>query len=181
MAERIKFINPECQVIEIEDFITRENIPELISSEFDYVIDAIDSVKEKAALIAHCSYHKIPVITVGGAGGQTDPTKITIADLAKTNHDPLAAKVRSFLRRHYRFSKSGRRFAVDCVYSTEQLVYPQPDGSVCAQKSITDGNTRLDCAGGFGASTCVTASFGFAAVARVLEKMQQRWEREAAD
>ena len=180
MAERIKLINPECEVTEVEDFITRDNIPELISSDFDYVIDAIDSVKEKAALIAHCSYHKIPVITVGGAGGQTDPTKITIADLAKTNHDPLAAKVRSFLRRHYRFSKSGRRFAVDCVYSTEQLVYPQPDGTVCAQKSIVDGNTRLDCAGGFGASTCVTATFGFAAVARVLEKMQQRWERESS-
>lgn len=179
MAERMKLINPACEVTEIDDFITRENIPELIIDEFDYVIDAIDSVKEKAALIAHCSYRKIPVITVGGAGGQTDPTKIDICDLAKTNHDPLAAKVRSFLRRHYRFSKSGRRFAVDCVYSTEQLVYPQPDGSVCSQKSVTDGNTRLDCAGGFGASTCVTASFGFAAVARVLEKLQQRWERQS--
>lgn len=178
MAERIKLINPACKVTEIDDFITRDNIPELISSDFDYVIDAIDSVKEKAALIAHCCYHKIPVITVGGAGGQTDPTKIDICDLSKTSHDPLAAKVRSFLRRHYRFSKSGRRFAVDCVYSSEQLVYPQPDGTVCSQKSITDGNTRLDCAGGFGASTCVTATFGFAAVARVLEKMRQRWERE---
>ncbi|MGH1462147.1 MAG: tRNA cyclic N6-threonylcarbamoyladenosine(37) synthase TcdA [Neptuniibacter sp.] len=178
MAERIKQINPECQVIEVEDFITRDNIRELISTEFDYVIDAIDSVKEKAALISHCSYQKIPIITVGGAGGQTDPTKIEIADLSKTSHDPLAAKVRSFLRRHYRFSKSGRRFSVDCVYSTEQLVYPQPDGTVCAQKSIVDGNTRLDCAGGFGASTCVTATFGFAAVARVLEKLKQRWERQ---
>lgn len=179
MAERIKLINPDCSVDEIDDFITKDNIPELITDRFDYVIDAIDAVKEKAALIAHCGYRKIPVITVGGAGGQTDPTKVAICDLAKTNHDPLAAKVRSFLRRHYGFSKSGRRFAVDCVYSTEQLVYPQPDGSVCAQKSISDGNTRLDCAGGFGASTCVTATFGFAAVARVLEKLQQRWQREA--
>ncbi|EAR59734.1 molybdopterin biosynthesis MoeB protein [Oceanospirillum sp. MED92] len=92
MAERIKLINPECEVIQIEDFITRENIPELITGEFDYVIDAIDSVKEKAALIAHCCYRKIPIITIGGAGGQTDPTKIDICDLAKTNHDPLAAK-----------------------------------------------------------------------------------------
>lgn len=177
MAERIALINPECQVNIIDDFITRENIPELITDEFDYVIDAIDCVKEKAALIAHCCYRKIPIITVGGAGGQTDPTKVDICDLAKTNHDPLAAKVRSFLRRHYRFSKSGRRFSVDCVYSTEQLVYPQPDGTVCQQKTITDGNTRLDCAGGFGAATCVTATFGFAAVARVLEKMEQRWQR----
>ncbi|MAY43331.1 MULTISPECIES: tRNA cyclic N6-threonylcarbamoyladenosine(37) synthase TcdA [unclassified Neptuniibacter] len=178
MAERIRLINPDCVVNEIDDFITIENIPELITSDFDYVIDAIDSVKEKAALISHCNYRKIPIITVGGAGGQTDPTKIDICDLAKTSHDPLAAKVRSFLRRHYQFSKSGRRFSVDCVYSTEQLVYPQPDGSVCANKSQMDGGTRLDCASGFGASTCVTATFGFAAVARVLEKMKLRWERQ---
>lgn len=178
MAERIRMINPNCQVKEIDDFITRENIPELITNNFDYVIDAIDSANEKAALISHCNYRKIPIITIGGAGGQTDPTQIDICDLSKTNHDPLAAKVRSLLRRNYQFSKSGRRFSVDCVYSTEQLVYPQPDGSVCAQKNIIEGNTRLDCSGGFGASTCVTASFGFAAVARVLDKMKKRWERE---
>ncbi len=178
MAQRIKAINPDCTVVEIEDFITRDNIPEHIGSQFNYVIDCIDSVKEKAALIAYCKRHKIPVITVGGAGGQTDPTQIDIADLSKTNHDPLAAKVRSFLRRHYRFSKSGRRFAVDCVYSTEQLVYPQADGSVCQQKTVTDGNTRLDCSGGFGASTCVTATFGFVAVSRVLQKMLERAARQ---
>ncbi len=107
-----------------------------------------------------------------------DPTRIEICDLSKTNHDPLAAKVRSLLRREYNFSKSGRRFAVDCVYSTEQLVYPQPDGSVCQMKSVQDGNTRLDCSGGFGASTCVTASFAFAAVSRVLQKLIEKARRE---
>ena len=180
MAQRVKQINPDCRVVEVEDFITRDNIPELIGPQFDYVIDCIDSVKEKAALIAFCKRYKIPVITVGGAGGQTDPTRIEITDLSKTNHDPLAAKVRSFLRRHYRFSKSGRRFAVDCVYSTEQLVYPQSDGSVCQQKTVTEGNTRLDCSGGFGASTCVTATFGFVAVSRVLQKMLERAARQKA-
>ncbi|MCV6587848.1 MAG: tRNA cyclic N6-threonylcarbamoyladenosine(37) synthase TcdA [Marinobacterium sp.] len=177
MAERIRAINPACEVQIVEDFITLENIPELISEQFDYVIDAIDSVKEKAALIAFCNRRKIPVVTVGGAGGQTDPTQIQVADLSRTEHDPLAAKVRSMLRRHYGFSRSGRRFAVECVYSTEQLIYPQPDGSVCAVKSVQDGNTRLDCAGGFGASTCVTATFGFVAVSRVLKKLVERAER----
>ncbi|MGB0467652.1 MAG: tRNA cyclic N6-threonylcarbamoyladenosine(37) synthase TcdA [Pontibacterium sp.] len=178
MAQRVRLINPACQVNEIEDFITRDNIPELITDEFDYVVDAIDSVKEKAALIAHCNRRKIPVITVGGAGGQTDPTRVDVTDLSKTAQDPLAAKVRSYLRRHYGFSKSGRRFAVECVYSSEQLVYPQPDGSVCQQKILVDGNTRLDCAGGFGAATCVTATFGFVAVSRVLKKLVERAERQ---
>lgn len=177
MAERIRLINPECTVYEVEEFITRDNIPELIA-DFDYVVDAIDSVKEKAALIAHCSRRKIPVVTVGGAGGQTDPTQVTVGDLSKTSQDPLAAKVRSFLRRHYGFSKSGRRFAVECVYSTEQLVYPQPDGTVCQQKGSMDGNTRLDCAGGFGAATCVTATFAFVAVSRVLKKLVERAQRQ---
>lgn len=178
MAERMESINPEIEVNRIEEFISRENIRELITAEFDYVIDAIDSVTEKAALIAHCKRNKIPVITVGGAGGQTDPTQIAITDLSKTNHDPLAAKVRNMLRRHYNFSRSGRRFAVDCVYSTEQLKYPQPDGSVCEQKLMEDGSTRLDCDSGFGAATCVTATFGFVAVSRVLQKMKERYLRQ---
>ncbi len=177
MAERARLINPAIRINEIEDFITRDNIPELISTEFDYVIDAIDSMREKAALIAHCKRHKIPLITVGGAGGQVDPTRIEVADLSRTTHDPLAASVRAFLRRHYRFTKGGKKFGVECVYSTEQLVYPQPDGSVCQQKTVSDGNTRLDCSGGFGAATCVTATFGFVAVSRVLKKLVERAER----
>lgn len=174
MAERLREINPECLVHEVEEFITRDNIPDLIHEDLDYVIDAIDSVSEKAALIAHCKRHKIPIITAGGAGGQVDPTQIRIADLSRTEHDPLAAKLRGLLRRHYRFSKSGKRFSVDCVYSTEQLRYPQPDGSVCQNKVLPEGQTRLDCAGGFGASTCVTATFGFVAVSRVLQKLYER-------
>ncbi|MFC6672597.1 tRNA cyclic N6-threonylcarbamoyladenosine(37) synthase TcdA [Marinobacterium aestuariivivens] len=179
MAERIMAINPECKVQSVEEFITRDNIPELISREYDYVVDAIDSLREKSALIAHCRRQKIPLITVGGAGGQTDPTRVQIADLSRTSQDPLAAKVRAFLRRHYGFSKS-KKFGVDCVYSTEQLVYPQPDGSVCQQKTLSDGGTRLDCDGGFGASVCVTATFGFVAVSRVLQKLVERDARRQA-
>ncbi|WP_027857064.1 tRNA cyclic N6-threonylcarbamoyladenosine(37) synthase TcdA [Marinobacterium jannaschii] len=179
IAERTRLINPGIVVEEVEDFVTRNNIPELIDSGFDYVVDAIDSVKEKAALINHCKRNKIPLITIGGAGGQIDPTRIEVGDLSRTSQDPLAASVRSFLRRHYGFSKSKKKWGVDCVFSTEQLVYPQPDGSVCQQKSVEDGNTRLDCSGGFGAATCVTASFGFVAVARLLKKLTERAQRRS--
>lgn len=178
MAQRMKDINPEIQVHEIEDFLLPENVSELISERFDYVIDCTDSVASKAAMIGFCKRRKIPVITIGGAGGQTDPTQIRIADVSRTEHDPLIAKLRSLLRRHYGFSRSGRRFAVDCVYSLEQLRYPQPDASVCANKILNDGETRLDCSGGFGATTVVTGSFAFAAVSRVLQKMMERAERE---
>ncbi|NRA59907.1 MAG: tRNA cyclic N6-threonylcarbamoyladenosine(37) synthase TcdA [Psychrobium sp.] len=172
MSNRIKAINPDCTVNEIEDFIDPDNLSQLLSKDMDYVIDAIDSIKAKVALIAYCKRNKIKIITVGGAGGQTDPTKIQISDLAKTFQDPLAAKVRSELRRHYNFTKNPqRRFQVECVFSTEHLVYPQSDGSVCSQKPQSDGPMKMDCANGFGAATVVTASFGFVAVARVIKKL----------
>ena len=98
IAERIAQINPECECQTIEDFIAEDNLQELITSEFDYVLDAIDSFRVKAALIAHCKRSKIKIITTGGAGGQMDPTQIQITDLTKTWHDPLARKVRNQLR-----------------------------------------------------------------------------------
>lgn len=180
MAQRIKAINPECNVIQVEDFVATDNLMQLICPDLDYVIDAIDSIKAKVALLAHCKRNKIKVISTGGAGGQTDPTQIQIADLTQTINDPLLAKVRNSLRRDYNYSRNPkRRFGIDCVYSTEQLVYPQPDGSVCQQKTaqVTDSgevsSMRLDCSGGFGAVTVVTASFGLAAVSKVLKKLAQ--------
>ncbi len=181
MAQRIRAINPDCVVHQVEDFVSSDNLRQLISSDMDYVVDAIDSVKAKVALLAHCKRNKINVISTGGAGGQTDPTQIQLADLTQTINDPLLAKVRNSLRRDYNYSRNPkRRFGIDCVFSTEQLLYPQPDGSVCQQKTaqVPDtgepGSMRLDCSGGFGAVTVVTASFGFAAVSRVLKKLAQR-------
>lgn len=175
MSERVALINPNCKVTCIEDFITPDNVSELLSTTFDYVIDAIDSLKPKAALIAWCKRNKRKVITVGGAGGQIDPTQIQIADLSRTEQDPLAAKLRNFLRRHYNFTRNTkRRFDIECVYSLEQLKYPQLDGSVCEQRQKGDTETKMNCDTGFGASTAVTATFGFVAVSRVLEKLAQQ-------
>lgn len=172
MAERIRAINPDCQCQVIEDFIALDNLEEWVTPAFDYVLDAIDNFRIKAALIAHCQRHRIKVITTGGAGGQMDPTQIQVTDLTRTWHDPLARKVRNQLRARHGFSKnSKRKFGVDCVFSTEQAVYPQPDGSVCQQKPSTGGTMAMDCASGFGAATVVTATFGFVAVARIIKKL----------
>lgn len=174
MRERILAINPDCHCIEVEDFITQDNLDEYITNQFDYVIDCIDSIKAKTALIAYCKRNKIKLVTVGGAGGQIDPTQIQITDLAKTIQDPLAAKVRNELRRFYNFTKNPKRkFGVDCVYSTEQLIYPDGSGGTCAAKTTSEGSMRMDCASGFGAVTHVTATFGFTAAARVLKKLAE--------
>ena len=72
------------------------------------------------------------------------------------------------------------KLGVDCVFSTEALVYPQADGSVCAMKSTAEGPKRMDCASGFGAATMVTATFGFVAVSHALKKMLAKAERLTA-
>ncbi|EPJ48104.1 MAG: UBA/THIF-type NAD/FAD-binding protein [Osedax symbiont Rs1] len=170
MAERIADINPECLVHLESIFIDPVNVREIVTDQFDYVVDAIDSVSDKAAVIANCKRNKIPVITVGGAGGQYDPTCIAVVDLAKTRNDPLAAKVRAKLRREYGYSRSGKRFGVECVYSTEQLKYPQADGSVTTEK-ITSAGSSMDCSSGFGAATVVTTAFAMVATSVVLNKL----------
>ncbi len=171
MAERIRLINPACVVHEIADFVTREEPGQYLTHELDGVIDCIDSVAAKAALINWCRRQKIAIVTTGGAGGQVDPTQIQVADLSRTIQDPLAARVRTLLKRDFGLNRNGRSFGVPCVFSTEQLRYPQADGSVCATRGFVGEGVRLDCAGGFGASVAVTASFGFAAAAKMLEKL----------
>lgn len=165
MQARIKLINPECEVKIIDDFISADNLSDYIQPDYDYVIDAIDSVKTKAALIAYCKRHKIKIICIGGAGGQTDPTQIQITDLSKTIQDPLLAKVRSVLRKEYGFSQNPKRkFAIPCVFSTQPLIFPQSD-------TQCETSATMNCANGFGAATMVTATFGFFAVAKVVEKL----------
>lgn len=186
MTERVKQINPECIVHQVIDFVAPDNLTSLMLSEFDYVIDAIDAIKAKTALIAHCKRNKIPLISIGGAGGQWDPTQIQVADLSQTVNDPLLAKVRSNLRRDYHYSRNvKRRFGIEAVYSTEQLTYPQGDGGVCHEKPAvaateTATSMRLDCSGGFGAVTVVTASFAMVAVSRVLRKIADKANKAPA-
>ncbi len=172
MGERIKDINPDCKVTLIEEFVGESNLEACLDRNYDYVIDACDSIKAKAMMVAWCKYNKVPIITIGGAGGQRDPSQVKIVDLAMTRVDPLAAKLRSVLRSQYGFSKNLKsRFRIECVCSTEQLHYPQPDGTVDWAKSANVAGAKMDCSRGFGAVSFVTGTFAFIAVGRVLERI----------
>lgn len=161
MAERILAIHPGCKLATIEDFVTPENTAELLDERFTYVIDAIDQVRTKVSMIAHCRKRGIPIVTAGAAGGQLDPTQIRVEDLARTEQDPLLAKVRSQLRKDHGYTrKPGAKFGVSAVYSLESLRYPEK-ADAC---DTTTGPSGLNCAG-FGSSVCVTGSFGLAAAA----------------
>jgi tRNA A37 threonylcarbamoyladenosine dehydratase len=177
MAERIALIDPACRVRRIEDFAEPDNFDALLGGGFDYVIDAIDSVRTKVALIAWCVARGQPLVTVGGAGGQLDPTRLRIDDLALTIQDPLLSKVRAQLRKQHGFPRGPKaRFKVAAVYSDEPLIYPEVaacDIDDSAEPSAAAGIAGLNCAG-FGSSVCVTASFGFAAAAHALRAIAAR-------
>jgi len=175
MRERIAAINPACVVDAVEEFIDERN-PATLIPPCDAVIDAIDHVRAKAALIAHCRRAGIRIVTTGGAGGRVDPTRVEVIDLARTTQDALASKVRAQLRKDYGFSRDPKRkFGVECVYSPEQSRRPglclpgmplrgPASAEFCGTDELAAG---LNCAG-YGSSVMVTASFGFAAAARVL-------------
>jgi tRNA A37 threonylcarbamoyladenosine dehydratase len=172
LAERIAQINPYCQVTEVEDFITPDNLEQMISiGRYDYVIDAIDNVKAKTALIAYCREQGVKLITIGGAGGQVDPTRIEIRDLCRTEQEPLLAKVRKLLRAHHRFPRGTKnKFGIDAVFSTEPLRFPETAEACDLDDDANAGITGLNCAG-FGSAMVVTASFGMVAAAHVLRKL----------
>jgi tRNA A37 threonylcarbamoyladenosine dehydratase len=171
LRQRIALINPYCEVELVEDFVDPGNLDALIGKGgYDYVVDAIDGVKAKAALIAYCSERRIPLVVIGGAGGQLDPTKIEIRDLARTEQEPLLKKVRKILRAQYGFARGEKnKYHIDAVFSMEPLRYPD-GGDACD----IDANsvTGLNCAG-FGSSMVVTATFGMVAAGHVLRKLAE--------
>lgn len=172
MANRLMQINPQITVNTVHDFLDEDNLEQYIHKEYDLVIDAIDAVMVKTKLINFCKRKKIRVITIGSAGGKTDPQKITSSDLSKTKNDPLLSKVRNNLRRLYQFSRNPKqRFAITAVYSTEQMTYPDDNGETCNTKEFMTDGARLDCSQGFGAATMVTATFAFIAVSEAIKKL----------
>lgn len=112
-ANRFREINPEIDVTTTDRFISADNVAELLDEGFDFVVDAIDTVAPKTALIAECMRRRIPVISSMGAGGRTDASKIGYADLWDTREDGLARAVRQ------RLKKAGLRRPLKTVSSTE--------------------------------------------------------------
>jgi tRNA threonylcarbamoyladenosine dehydratase len=199
MRERILQINPRCKVQEIEDFISPDNITQLLDFNGDCMLDCIDDAKAKIALAAFCKTKQIPLVMSGGAGGRLDPTRIKTADLSAVTGDKLLAKVRNQLRRDYHFpkatnTKKSAKFGISCVYSDEQVRHPD---AMCAIEYASDihsdaleanihkgssdaKNARADSpaknsaitglnCAGYGSSVCVTAPFGFIAASLVLQ------------
>ncbi len=172
LAARCLAINPGIRVEAIASFLTPANLSELLDRNYDLVLDACDSFRSKVELIAWCRRRKLPLVTVGSAGGRTDATQVRVRDLSRTEHDALLALVRRKLRSEFNFPKNkDRYFGISAIYSLENVRYPQADGSVCGIRPAmgADAALKLDCGAGLGAATHITGTFAFAAVGRVLE------------
>ena len=172
MAERCRAINPAIEVEPVASFLTQSNMDELLDRGYDLVLDACDSFRTKVVAIAWCRRRKQPVITVGSAGGRTDPTQVRVRDLSRTEHDAMLSLIRKKLRGEFNFPRNADRyFGVPAVYSLENVKYPQADGSVCGLRPQLDRDAalKLDCGAGLGAATHITGAFAIAAVGKALE------------
>ena len=116
LAERLRDINPEIQLTIVNDFIRDEKTYSLLdAAHYDYVVDAIDTLSPKLALIVAALERRIPIVSSMGAGAKMDPTKLEIADISKTHHCPLAHMLRK------RLHKIGIRKGFQAVFSPEPI------------------------------------------------------------
>ncbi len=113
MQERILDINPDIHVDIVPQFVSEDNIKEIIPNDCDYIVDAIDTISSKINLIEYAYHNKIPIISAMGAGNKFNPTQFNVADISQTSVCPLARIVRKELR------KKGIEKGVEVVYSKE--------------------------------------------------------------
>lgn len=121
MEERIKDINPDCEVISLKMFYTEETYEEIFSHKLDFVVDASDTIVYKIHLMKECLKRGIPIISSMGAANKMDPTRFQIADISKTHTDPIAKVIRTKLR------KEGIRKGIPVVFSDESPVVIRED------------------------------------------------------
>jgi tRNA A37 threonylcarbamoyladenosine dehydratase len=168
LAARVRAINPGCQVTAVPETFTAATAERLLATPCDWVIDAIDRLANKCALIAACRQRGQRVHTVGGAAGKRDATRLHTADLGAARGDDLLRLGRKKLRRDHGFPPGeGAHFGVPCVYSDERPVYPWTDGTCCVEPE-PGANRELEGGRGFGAAAYVTGAFGFAAAGVVV-------------
>lgn len=163
MRVRIAEIHPACEVNLVDDFVSPDNWPALLSVRPDALIDACDQVSAKLAMVVWAMTEKIPSVSVGAAGGKRLAHRVDVDDLALVTHDPLLAQLRYRLRKHHGAPREGKRMGVRCVFSREPVT--GPDASCALQ-----GDGSLNCHG-YGSLVGVTATFGMCAATEVINML----------
>jgi tRNA A37 threonylcarbamoyladenosine dehydratase len=176
MKRRCLDINPEMQVDIIEDFLVEANFQDILDRKYDYVCDCIDSLKSKCLIIDFCWKRKIPIVTVGGAGGRSHPDQIMHKDLNLSYNDPLLFRVRKKLREDFAFPKYKGKYGIDCIFSPENAIHPSEHPENC---ELDKTSLKLDCSNGYGALSFFTGTMGFFAASVICNKLiRKKLQRE---
>jgi tRNA A37 threonylcarbamoyladenosine dehydratase/Tat protein secretion system quality control protein TatD with DNase activity len=189
MMDRVRAINPDCDVRVVRDFVQRENVEEILGGAarevgggVDYVLDAIDKEKDKAAIIAYCVSERIRICSTGGAGGVDSLSELRAEDLANVTFNRLLSSTRKTLRKRYAFPKEsgdggsfpgankGKRksqgkWGVKCVYA--------PENDNTFKKAGTKGRGGIGCEGVGGSAVFVTGAIGFKAASEIVIDLVQ--------
>jgi tRNA A37 threonylcarbamoyladenosine dehydratase len=189
MAQRVRGINPECDVRMIDDFVDPDNVSGLIAADADFVIDCTDQSPAKIAMILEARRREVPIVVCGGAGGKTNPLSLRAGDLSLAVNDAMLAKLRNTLRRQHRYPKASDqagkprkripRMGVRALWFDQPTLLPAQWAPLAADAAVsTAGATGvlgvsatsaeaavlqgLSCAG-YGSVVTVTAAMGLAA------------------
>lgn len=139
MKDRILEINPNAEVVTVQKFYLPENADELLLNEFDYIIDAIDTVTAKIDLVVRAKKHNIPIISSMGAGNKMNPAEFMVTDIYKTSVDKLAKVMRKELRARGIDS-------LKVVYSKEEAIKPvETETSSCSENCICPKGAARTC------------------------------------
>ncbi|MBW9154732.1 ThiF family adenylyltransferase [Clostridium estertheticum] len=136
MKDRILEINPKCEVITYETFVTADNMGDIITEDTDYVVDAIDTVASKISLVEYCTKRSIKIICCLGTGNKLDPTLFRVVDIYDTKVCPLARVMRQELRK-----RNIEKLKV--VYSQEVPIKPKSDEVItCKEGCVCTGGSK---------------------------------------
>jgi tRNA A37 threonylcarbamoyladenosine dehydratase len=171
MAERIRQINPACRITLVDDFVSAENVQDVLTAPYDAVIDCADQASAKIAMILHARNRGLGLLVCGGAGGKTDPLRLRAGDLSESVNDALLSKLRNTLRREHGFPKAADqagkpkkrvpKMAVHALWFDQPTILPSQWAEV--DQVPTDAAPQgLSCAG-YGSVVTVTAVMGLAA------------------
>ena len=133
--QRIHSINPQATVNKFPVFFTPDTAGQFDFTQYDYVVDAIDTVTGKLELVMQARKAGVPIICSMGAGNKVDPTAFQVADIQKTSVDPLARVMRQGLR------KRGVKH-LKCVYSTEPPLPPDPEAALGCEDAAPGSSRR---------------------------------------
>lgn len=178
MAERVHGINPHCKLHLIDDFVTPDNVAELLAPGFDVLVDCTDQASAKIAMILEARRRKLPVVVCGGAGGKTNVLALRAGDISTALNDALLAKLRNTLRRHHGYPKgsdaNGKalkrvpRMGVRALWFDQPAVLPEQWLDSQPRELGGVGLQGLSCAG-YGSAVAITASMGMAAAADAIQ------------